>query len=233
MKQSLDTMTYQIRVKGQLDPKFSGWFGDFTISHTPDGDSLLTGNLIDQAALYGILERCRDLGLTLISINPLKGENTMNTIQADASLVIDARPEELYAIVSDYRVGHQAIVPRPPFTELTVEEGGQGAGTLVMTRAKIFGQLVSYHQRVTEPEPGRKIVETDIDTGQFSSFTFEPLNDGEQTRVTIAVSYPVSPGIKGVLERLMNPPISRRMFKQELQNLAEYAQTQRANAKLS
>ena len=63
--------TYQIRVKGQLDTRLAGWFGDFAIAHTPDGDSLLTGAIIDQAALHGVLARCRDMGLTTISMNPV------------------------------------------------------------------------------------------------------------------------------------------------------------------
>jgi hypothetical protein len=64
------TSTYQIRVKNLLDAKLSSWFGDFVISHTPNGDTLLTGPVIDQAALIAVITRCRDLGLTLISVNP-------------------------------------------------------------------------------------------------------------------------------------------------------------------
>lgn len=68
---------YQIRLKGQIDPRFSAWFNDFTVTHTPEGDTLLTGNAVDQAALYGIIERCRDFGATLISVQPIyeEGEN--------------------------------------------------------------------------------------------------------------------------------------------------------------
>jgi hypothetical protein len=71
---------YQIRVKGQLDPYLSAWFLDFTIVPTADGDTLLVGNVVDQAALHGIMARCRDLGVTLISVNPLTdtGENRGN-----------------------------------------------------------------------------------------------------------------------------------------------------------
>jgi hypothetical protein len=63
--------TYQIRVQGLLDPSFSAWFNDFAVAHTAEGDTLLTGEVVDQAALHGILARCRDLGVTLISVNPL------------------------------------------------------------------------------------------------------------------------------------------------------------------
>jgi hypothetical protein len=69
---AFEATDYQIKVKGQLDPKLSAWFEDFAISHTPDGDTLLTGTVIDQAGLYGLIARCRDLGVTVISVNPLK-----------------------------------------------------------------------------------------------------------------------------------------------------------------
>ena len=67
----MSTTRYQIRVKGQLDPYLSAWFLDFTIEPTADGDTLLVGDVVDQAALHGIMARCRDLGVTLISVNPL------------------------------------------------------------------------------------------------------------------------------------------------------------------
>ncbi len=62
---------YQIRVKGQLDPKLGAWFGNLVLTHTPDGDTLLNGEVIDQAALHGVLARCRDMGITLISVKPV------------------------------------------------------------------------------------------------------------------------------------------------------------------
>ena len=62
---------YQFRVEGYLDKRYADWFGRMTISYTAEGDTLLTGEICDQAALYGFFSRCRDLGLTLISVNPL------------------------------------------------------------------------------------------------------------------------------------------------------------------
>ncbi len=61
----------------------------------------------------------------------------MNQIHAEASAVIEARPEKVYAILSDYRVSHPAILPKQYFTEVAVEQGGQGAGTIV--RAHMTG----------------------------------------------------------------------------------------------
>ncbi len=67
--------TYEFRIKGQIDPKLSAWLSGLQISHTSDGDSLLSGPVIDQAALHGLLARFRDLGLTLISLNPIEQPN--------------------------------------------------------------------------------------------------------------------------------------------------------------
>ena len=65
-------MVYQIRLKGQLGSQWADWFGELAITHEGDGSTLLTGPVVDQAALHGLLKRVRDLGLPLISINPLE-----------------------------------------------------------------------------------------------------------------------------------------------------------------
>ena len=67
----MKTARYQFKLAGELHPRLAAWFGDFALSHTPAGDTLLTGPVPDQAALHGVLARCRDLGLSLISVNPL------------------------------------------------------------------------------------------------------------------------------------------------------------------
>ncbi len=60
-------MVYQIRLQGHLGPKWTDWFGGMTIALEDDGDTLLTGPVVDQAALYGLLRKVRDLGMPLIS----------------------------------------------------------------------------------------------------------------------------------------------------------------------
>jgi hypothetical protein len=62
-------MIYQIRVKGQLGPQWDDWFEGLAITQEEDGDTLLTGPIVDQAALYGLLKRVRDLGIPLVSVN--------------------------------------------------------------------------------------------------------------------------------------------------------------------
>ena len=59
----------EIRVKGQIDERWSEWLEGLTITHTTEGETVLTGSVLDQSALYGLLARLRDLGLPLLSVN--------------------------------------------------------------------------------------------------------------------------------------------------------------------
>ena len=62
-------MIYQIRIKGHLGSQWTEWFAGLTITLEEDGNTLLTGTVIDQAALHGLLKKVRDLGMPLLSIN--------------------------------------------------------------------------------------------------------------------------------------------------------------------
>jgi hypothetical protein len=70
---------YEIRIKGHLDGRWSDWFGGLTITLEDNGDTLLTGPVIDQAALHGLLKKVRDLGMPLVSVRPL-GPGPSNTL---------------------------------------------------------------------------------------------------------------------------------------------------------
>lgn len=146
----------------------------------------------------------------------------MGLLRIEESAVIAAAPQQVYAVIRDYQVGHVAILPKPYFQEMIVEEGGQGTGTKTRIKMKIMGQEYSFRHEVSEPEPGRVLKETDPATGLGTTFTFEPLVDGTQTRVTIITDTPIRDGLAGFIERLMTPPLLRRIYRQELQNLADY-----------
>jgi hypothetical protein len=60
---------YEIRIKGHLDDRWTDWFEGLTITLEENGDTLLIGPVVDQAALHGLLKKVRDLGMTLVSVN--------------------------------------------------------------------------------------------------------------------------------------------------------------------
>lgn len=62
---------YEIRIKGHLDDQWAGWFEGLTLTFEETGDTLLTGRVADQAALQGLLKKVRDLGMPLVSVNPV------------------------------------------------------------------------------------------------------------------------------------------------------------------
>ncbi|MFZ1266180.1 MAG: hypothetical protein WAW03_20170 [Anaerolineae bacterium] len=84
---------YRIRLKGHLGREWADWFGGLTITLAEDGDTLLTGPVVDQAALHGLLKKVRDLGMPLVSVCPVKPappttlplRGLRGTGQADAS----------------------------------------------------------------------------------------------------------------------------------------------------
>ena len=84
-----ETIVYQIRLKGHLDSQWTDWFGGLTITLEDNGHTLLTGSIADQAALFGLLKKVRDLGMPLLSVNciepgsattlPPPGDSTVKT----------------------------------------------------------------------------------------------------------------------------------------------------------
>ena len=62
----------EIRVKGRIDQDWSDWFEGLTITHTAEDETILSGTVVDQAALYGLLARLRDLGLPLLSVKQVE-----------------------------------------------------------------------------------------------------------------------------------------------------------------
>ena len=65
----------EIRVKGRIDEHWSDWFEDLTITHTDQDETILSGAVVDQAALYGLLAKLRDLGLPLLSVTRTEAQD--------------------------------------------------------------------------------------------------------------------------------------------------------------
>lgn len=78
----MDKYVYQIQVQGHLDARWLARFEGLTITLTPSGETIFTGSIVDQAALYGLLNRIRDLGLELISVQrqPLEDQKDGNDV---------------------------------------------------------------------------------------------------------------------------------------------------------
>lgn len=143
-----------------------------------------------------------------------------------APLAVTARipvpPREVYDVIADYRDGHARILPRPPFVGLEVEEGGVGAGTRIRVDMRALGRSRSFRAEVTEPEPGRVLVETN-DTGYVTTFVVDPDAGGRGSVVTITTVPPDRPGLVAGLERWLARRLLRRTFEDELALLAEVA----------
>lgn len=148
----------------------------------------------------------------------------MSTYRAEESAIIEAPAERVYEIISDYHEGHPAILPSRYFTEVQVTQGGQGAGTAIEVKMNVFGAKALYAMTVTEPEPGRVLREEDASAGVVTTFTVDSVNGGDRSRVTITTTARTSPGLRGWLERLMTPAITRRIYREELAQLATVVQ---------
>lgn len=78
-------MFLDLRIKGHLDPKWSDWFDGLEMRHLPDGSTEISGPIVDQAALYGLLSRARDLGLTLLTVSAQTAVSTEETSPTDST----------------------------------------------------------------------------------------------------------------------------------------------------
>lgn len=148
----------------------------------------------------------------------------MSTVRVAESGTIPAAPEVVYAILADYRNEHPHVLPKRYFKALVVEEGGRGAGTVFTATTRALGVTSSLHMVVSEPEPGRVLVETDLEQGVVTTFTVIPSADGQGTNLCIATDWTLHDGLRGSIERVLYPLAARPMYRAELRQFAEYVQ---------
>ena len=140
-----------------------------------------------------------------------------------ASAVIPARRDRVYSLISNYNDGHPRILPKQ-FSGLVVEQGGVGAGTIIRFQMSLLGKKQTFRAAITEPEPGRVLVETDLDTnGAVTTFTINPGGAPADSHVTISTELPVRSGFLGKIERTMTTMLLRPIYAKELENLARVA----------
>ncbi|MGZ6253869.1 MAG: SRPBCC family protein [Candidatus Binataceae bacterium] len=155
--------------------------------------------------------------------SPSKGSlGNAPMIHVELTSVIKAPPARVYAILVDYHVDHPRILPRWFFKSVQVLKGGTGAGTEILVHTGIAGGYRKLRMTVAEPEPGRVLTETDIDTGVKTSFTVTP-SAAAASAVTIATDWPQQRGLAGKYEAWMVPKLLRAVYRAELSQLASLA----------
>lgn len=152
----------------------------------------------------------------------------MAQVTISASADVHAPPAIVYGVLADYHQGHPSILPRPPFGELVVENGGTGAGTVFRVTTRQGLGMITYTMDVTEPEPGRLLMESDRDSDLVSTFRVEPA-PGARSRVTITTRY-TRGGIGGWLESVLLPRLAAPIYRKEIANLERVARQRAAAA---
>lgn len=136
-----------------------------------------------------------------------------------ATGVVGAPPERVWEVLTDYRDEHDRILPRPPFVSMTVLEGGRGAGTVIRLEMRLLGRTRSTRGVVTEPEPGRLLMESYPDDRMVTTFALEPGPWPGTTGLTIATEVPARGGIAGALEGWIVTRLLRPVYLRELAQL--------------
>lgn len=145
----------------------------------------------------------------------------MPSIDVSASALIPAPTAIVYDLIADYKRGHPSILPLQYFDGLTVLEGGRGAGTRIRYTMKAFGARETSHARITEPEPGRVLVETVEERPLTTTFTVDEVPESG-SRVTFRTQLRTN-GLRGWLESLIVPSYLRKVYKAELAQLEQRA----------
>jgi hypothetical protein len=148
----------------------------------------------------------------------------MPSITAAVTRTIEAPAATVYDVLADYRHGHPRILPERYFSDLVVEEGGRGAGTVIRFRMHLLGGTRTTRAVVGEPVPGRVLTETYPENGAVTTFDVEPLDGGRRTRLTITTAW-VAAGARGVVERWTMAPLLRKVFRAEMEKLEEYVRS--------
>lgn len=121
---------------------------------------------------------------------------------------------------------HPHFLP-PAFSDFQVVEGGVGAGTVTTFAVTAGGRTRNYRMNVTEPVPGRTLVETDANSSLVTTFNVEP--QGGKSLVRIHTSWDGAGGIGGFFEKTFAPGAMRRLYLDELDRLSTYATQQQSS----
>ena len=139
-----------------------------------------------------------------------------------AERAIGAPATHVYGLIADFDRHHPRFLP-PAFTGLRVEEGGVGAGTVHSFQMTAGGRARDFRMRVAEPDPGRVLTESDMDSSMVTTWVVTP--EGSGCRVRVETRWQGAGGVGGLFERLFAPRVLRRLYADELERLGRYAPT--------
>jgi hypothetical protein len=150
----------------------------------------------------------------------------MAKLSSSAESLIAAPAHVVLDVLRDFDGQHRRILP-PAFSDLVIEAGGHGAGTVTSFMFTIGGRTMATRTRVTEPEPG--VIEETVD-GRDMVTRFEIRPDGAASRARISTRWEPTAGVSGILERLFLPRMLRDVYRDELQRLDAVAREAAAEA---
>jgi hypothetical protein len=152
-------------------------------------------------------------GIELVSKQP-------RTYLISTTREIPASPAAVYGVFADYKVAHPSILPPSFFVGLRIEQGGYGAGTVILVDGRFAGRTRTIRGVVTEPEPGRLLVESYPAERMVTSFKVVPKYGGAE--VTISTLMPKRWGPIGWMEERVVRRLLSRVFAEELDLVAAY-----------
>jgi hypothetical protein len=149
----------------------------------------------------------------------------LNSVSVDGP--VGAAPADVFGYIADMRNHHPRFLP-PAFSDFEVASGGVGAGSVVTFKFTAGGRSRDFRVTVAEPEPGRRLVETDANSTSVTTFVVEPTAGGT-SKVTIGTEWQGASGIGGFFERVFAPRVLRSIYADELRRLDAYAREQAAS----
>jgi hypothetical protein len=146
----------------------------------------------------------------------------MQPMYSEVSHVMNARPEQINAILSEYRAGHHALEPLSYCIDFTLENSDNGAGNIVHVQMNFSGMEHEMYESVVTSVPLRLIMEYDAHSDVVVVIVVEPTASAYKTRVTISTISAASPNFAGFIENLFIPRNLRQLYDKELRRLTRY-----------
>jgi hypothetical protein len=154
---------------------------------------------------------------------PVMSLTDKSTYVVMATARVNASPRRVYDTIADYHTGHPRIVPKQ-IRGLIVEPGGVGEGTVISFTVRVLGRSDTFRAVITEPEPGRVLVETNIlGNDACTTFVVDSGVHANEAVVTIRTEMTARRGWLGAIERALTARLLQPMYEEELRRLEAVA----------